>query len=78
MAKSVEDLPAEIQNLIDVYKWDMRTLEGNRRYKVLDAQSLPSIAIDGELVYESLIPGREEISAEITRRWNLKNTSIAS
>ena len=73
MAKSVKDLPTEIQELIDVYEWDMRTFEGNKRYKELRAKSLPSIALDGTLEYESLIPGQEEIRAEITRLWHLKN-----
>jgi len=73
MAKSVKDLPSEIQELIDVYEWDMRTLEGNKRFKDLRATSLPSIALDEALEYESLIPGQEEISTEITKRWVLKN-----
>jgi len=73
MAKSVKDLPSEIQELIDVHEWDMRTLEGNKRFKELKAKSLPSIALDKTLEYESLIPGQEEISTEITRRWVLKN-----
>jgi hypothetical protein len=72
MAKSVKDLPAEIKELIDIKEWDMRTLEGNERLLELKAKSLPSIALDGELVYEALIPGQEELIAEITRRWQLK------
>lgn len=72
MAKSVKDLPAEIKELIDIKEWDMRTLEGNKRLLELKAKSLPSIALDGELVYEALIPGQEELIAEITRRWQLK------
>jgi hypothetical protein len=50
----------------------MRTLEGNRRFMELKAKSLPSIALDGELVYEALIPGQEELTAEIRHRWQLK------
>ena len=74
MAKSVQDLPKEIRQCIDVQEWDMRTLEGNRRFLELKAKSLPSIALNGELVYESLIPGQEELIAEITRRWKLVNS----
>jgi len=55
MAKSVKDLPDETKKLIDIREWDMRTLEGNRRLLELKGKSLPSIALDGELVYESLI-----------------------
>jgi len=72
MAKSVKDLPDETKNLIEIREWDMRTVEGNRRFRELKARSLPSIALDGELMYESLIPGQEELTGEIRRRWQLK------
>jgi hypothetical protein len=72
MAKSVKDLPEETKELIEIKEWDMRTLEGNRRFLELKAKSLPSIAMDGELVYEALIPGQEELTGEIRRRWQLK------
>ena len=72
MAKSVKDLPDETKNLIEIREWDMRTVEGNRRFRELKARSLPSIALDGELIYESLIPGQEELTGEIRRRWQLR------
>ena len=72
MAKSVKDLPDETKKLIEIKEWDMRTLEGNRRFLELKAKSLPSIALDGELMYESLIPGQEELTDEIQRRYQLK------
>jgi len=75
MAKSVQDLPEETKELLEIKEWDMRTLEGNRRFLELRAKSLPSIALDGELMYESLIPGQEELIDEITRRWQLKEES---
>ncbi len=76
MAKSVEDLPKEMQRYIDVRKWDMRTLEGNRRFLELKGRSLPAIALEGELVYESLIPGQDDLVAEIIRYWEVKNRNI--
>jgi hypothetical protein len=75
MAKSVQDLPENIQKYIDVREWDMRTLEGNQRLLELKGKSLPTIALEGDLMYESLIPGQEELAAEITRRWELKNVA---
>jgi len=68
MAKSVKDLPDDIKKLIEIKEWDMRTLEGNRRFLELKAKSLPSIALDEEMMYESLIPGQEELIDEIQRR----------
>jgi hypothetical protein len=53
----------------------MRTREGIGRFKQLKARSLPSIALDGELIYEALIPMQEELCEEIRRRHQLKNTN---
>jgi hypothetical protein len=73
MAESVRALPQDIQNMMDVKEWDMRTREGIQRFRELRAKSLPSVALDGELVYESIIPGQEELSAEIRRLYEEKN-----
>jgi len=74
MAESVKALPEEIQNLIEVAEWDMRTREGVQRFRHLKAKSLPSIALDEELVYEALIPMQEELIAEIRHRYQEKNS----
>ena len=55
MAESVRALPNEIQELIEVKEWDMRTLKGVDRFRELRARSLPSVALDGALLYLSLI-----------------------
>jgi hypothetical protein len=73
MAESVKVLPQAIQELIEVHEWDMRTREGVGRFRELRARSLPSVALDGELVYEALIPMQEELIAEIQRRYQKKN-----
>ena len=73
MAESVKVLPQDIQEIIEVHEWDMRTREGVQRFRELKAKSLPSVALDGELVYESLIPMQEEMIDEIGRRYEEKN-----
>jgi len=73
MAESVKALPEEIRMMICVNEWDMRTRKGVRRFLELKAKSLPSIALDDELMYESLIPMQEELIAEIQRRYTIKN-----
>jgi hypothetical protein len=73
MAESVRVLPEEVQEIIEVREWDMRTREGIQRFRELRAKSLPSVALDGDLVYEAIIPGQEELSDEIRRRYNEKN-----
>ena len=72
MAESVKVLPEEIQNIIEVHEWDMRTREGVDRFRALKAKSLPSVALDGDLVYEAIIPGQEELIEEIKRRYSEK------
>jgi hypothetical protein len=73
MAESVKVLPQDIQEIIEVHEWDMRTREGVQRFQELKAKSLPSVALDGDLVYESLIPMQEELIDEILRRYKEKN-----
>ena len=73
MAESVKDLPEDIQDIIDVHEWDMRTREGVQRFRELKAKSLPSVALDEELMYEALIPMQEELIEEIRRRYKNKN-----
>jgi len=78
MAESVKVLPDNIQEIIEVQEWDMRTREGVERFRNLKAKSLPSVALDGELVYESIIPMQEELIAEIEKRYKEKNYVSAS
>ena len=73
MAESVKVLPQDIQEIIEVHEWDMRTREGVQRFRELKAKSLPSVALDGDLIYESLIPMQEELIDEILRRYKEKN-----
>ncbi len=73
MAESVKVLPEDIQQLIDVYEWDMRTREGVQRFRELKAKSLPTVALDGDLMYESQIPMQEELAEEIRLRYHQKN-----
>ncbi len=76
MAESVKVLPDNIQEIIEVQEWDMRTREGVERFRELQAKSLPSVALDGELVYESIIPMQEELIAEIEKRYKEKNGAL--
>lgn len=68
MAETVKFLPQEISDIIEVYEWDMRTGEGIDRFREIKAKSLPSIAIDSQLVFESIIPTQHELIAAILER----------
>lgn len=69
MAQSVQALPEDIQAIIEVQEWDLRTREGVQRFKELKAKSLPSVALNGELVFEALIPPQEELIQAIQQRY---------
>jgi uroporphyrinogen decarboxylase len=69
MAQSVQELPNEIQSIMEVREWDLRTREGVTRFKELRAKSLPTIAINGELVFEAIIPPQEELIQAIQQRY---------
>lgn len=73
MAESVKVLPENYQKMMDVHEWDLRTLEGVKRFQEIGAKSLPSIAMDGSVVYSSIIPGQEILGSEIRRRYQEKN-----
>ena len=47
----------------------MRTREGIKRFNDLKARSLPTIALDNELVYEAIIPPQEELIEQIKLRY---------
>ncbi|MFZ5650459.1 MAG: hypothetical protein ACOY4I_06360 [Bacillota bacterium] len=72
MAESVKVLPQEIQDIIEVYEWDMRTREGIKKFMELKAKSLPSVALNGKLVYEAIIPPQEELIASIREHYQIK------
>ena len=76
MAESVKVLPEDIKAIIDVYEWDMRTREGVQRFRELKAKSLPSVALDGELVWQSIIPMQEEIIAKIQDLYRQKTQGV--
>lgn len=62
------DLPKEIKDRIDYHEWSLRNREGIEMFKKFKAKSLPSIAINGELCFESLIPTREDLIKVITKK----------
>jgi len=68
MAQAVRSLPGSIQEIIEIREWDIRTHEGVSRFKEIKCRSLPSIAINGELVFQALIPAQEELISEILAR----------
>lgn len=67
MVAAVADLPKEIKDRIDYHEWSLRNREGIEMFKKFKARSLPSIAINEELCFESLIPTQEDLIKRITQ-----------
>lgn len=67
MVAAVADLPKEIKDKIDYHEWSLRNREGIEMFKRFKARSLPSIAINEELRFESLIPTQEDLIKAITQ-----------
>lgn len=68
MVAAVADLPKEIKDKIDYHEWSLRNREGIDMFNRFHARALPSIAINGELRFESLIPTSEELIQAITQK----------
>ena len=68
MVQSVKVLPEEIQEVIDVRIWNVKQLEGVKRKKELHAKTVPSIALNEEVVFCSGIPQEEELILAIRER----------
>ncbi|MGA3118795.1 MAG: hypothetical protein ABSF90_30785 [Syntrophobacteraceae bacterium] len=68
MVESVKVLPKEIQDVIEVNIWNVKQLEGIKKKKELRAKAVPSIAVDGRVVFQSGIPEHDELIAAIRER----------
>ena len=64
--------------MIEVREWDMRSLDAGKLFKKSRVKKLPSIAVNGELVFESRIPDQDELidlsnaATYKVRPWNRK------
>lgn len=68
MMESIAALPDEVQSMIDYREWSIKTKEGVGKFTELKGKVLPTICIEGDLVFESLIPQYEELIDEMVKR----------
>jgi hypothetical protein len=73
MVAAVADLPKEIKDKIDYHEWSLRNREGIEMFKKFKARSLPSIAINGEIQFESLIPPQEDLIQAINQKLKVRH-----
>ena len=61
MMESIAALPREIQEIIEYKEWSIKNKEGIGKFIEMKGRVLPTIAIAGDLLFESIIPQYEEL-----------------
>lgn len=68
MMESIAALPKDIQDLIEYREWSIKTKDGIAKFTQLKGKVLPTICIEGDLVFPSRIPQYEELVDEMAAR----------
>ena len=68
MMESMAAMPEEVQDLIEYKEWSVKNKTGVGKFTELKGKVLPSIAIEGEIVFPSIIPQYEELIDEMAKR----------
>ncbi len=61
MMESIAALPADVQDMIDYTEWSIKTKDGIARFMAMKGKVVPTICIEGDLVFPSRIPQYEEL-----------------
>lgn len=68
MMESMAAMPEEVQSLIEYKEWSIKNKTGIGKFMELKGKVLPSIAIEGDIVFPSIIPQYEELIDEMVKR----------
>lgn len=68
MMESIAALPDDVQNMIEYTEWSIKNKEGIGKFMELKGKVLPTICIEGDCVFESIIPQYEELIDEMAKR----------
>jgi len=68
MTESIAALPSDVQDMIVYKEWSIKTKEGVGKFLELKGKVLPTICIERDLVFESIIPQYEELIDEMAAR----------
>lgn len=68
MMESIAALPREIQEIIEYKEWSIKNKEGIGKFIEMKGKVLPTIAIQGDLLFESIIPQYEELIDAMAER----------
>jgi hypothetical protein len=68
MMESIAALPGDVQDMIEYTEWSIKSKDGVGKFLELKGKVLPTICIEKDLVFESLIPQYEELIDEMAKR----------
>ena len=68
MMESIAALPKDVQEVIEYTEWSIKTKEGIAMFTCLKGKVLPTICIEDDLVFQSIIPLYEELIDELAKR----------
>jgi hypothetical protein len=61
MMESIAALPSDVQKMIVYKEWSIKNKDGIGKFLELKVKVLPTICIERDLVFESIIPQYEEL-----------------
>jgi hypothetical protein len=68
MMESIAALPSDVQDMIEYTEWSIKNKDGVGKFLELKGKVLPTICIEKDLVFESIIPQYEELIDEMAKR----------
>ncbi len=68
MMESIAALPSDVQKMIEYTEWSIKQKAGIGKFLELKGKVLPTICIENDLVFESIIPQYEELIDEMAKR----------
>jgi hypothetical protein len=68
MMESIAALPSDVQDMIVYKEWSIKNKDGIGKFIELKGKVLPTICIEKDLVFESIIPQYEELIDEMAKR----------
>jgi len=68
MMESIAALPSDVQKMLEYSEWSIKQKAGIGKFLELKGKVLPTICIERDLVFESIIPQYEELIDEMAKR----------
>jgi hypothetical protein len=68
MMEAISALPSDVQEMIEYQEWSIKNKAGIDKFTALKGRVLPTICIEGQLVFQSIIPQYEELIDALAAR----------